>query len=160
MVQTYVANGEAVERDIKRISAAYRGHSIGMAYGGEGRDFRLTYFRPLLAFSGNPLLLDAIALMEADFAGRSFPQQTSDAVLSGQIEIWLVPKEKAPFQKSNWYAANQQIFPDGFRQLFRENFQRRDQSEFFDLWIHKGVSSEVGHLLQTSSALPRSGPTG
>jgi hypothetical protein len=119
-----------------------------MAYGGEGDIFRLTAYRPLLVFAGHPILLDVIAVMEGDFARRPLPAKTYEALAAGRISVWLVPKDQEPFQKHNWYPNHNEIFPDDFRQLFHENFRRRDRSTYYDLWFHNDIAPEVGFLLQ------------
>lgn len=147
LIQSEVADGPAISQDVQRILDAYPEHSISMAYGGEGRDFRLTSYRPLLVFAGQPVLLDVIAVMEADFAGRSLPQQTYAAVQEGRIAIWLVPKQRPPFQKNNWYPDHNPIFPQDFQDLFLANFGIRDSSQFFDLWFHNSLAENIGWVL-------------
>ena len=147
LIQFQNANGKEVVGDIQQILAAYPDHSIGMAYGGEGKGFQLTSFRPLLVFAGQPVLLDVIALMESEFAGRELPRETYEAMAAGQIGIWLVPKQRPPFEKRNWYPTQNQVFPADFRELFLANYGLRDQSRFFDLWFHRQIAPEVGAVL-------------
>jgi len=153
MTRSYTANCREVTQDISRILEAYPGQTIGMAYGGEGDIFRLTAYRPLLVFAGQPILLDVIAVMESDCAHRPLPEKTYEAIAAGQVTVWLVPKAQEPFQKHNWYPNHDEIFPDDFRQLFQENFRCRDKSAYFDLWFHNGVAPEVGSVLQGRSAV-------
>ena len=147
LIQSQVEGGREVAQDVATILAAYPDHTIGMAYGGEGKDFRLTSYRPLLVYAGQPVLIDVIAVMESDFARRNLPRQTYDAMATGRIAIWLVPRERAPFQKANWYPDHNEIFPEDFRKLFLASFTCRDRSRFFDLWFHNGLSPEVGRVL-------------
>ena len=147
MTRSYNLQSREITRDIERILAAYPDQTIGMAYGGEGEQFRLTSYRPLLIFAGQPILLDAIAVMESECSGRPLPTQTYDALASGRITVWLVPKQMEPFQKQNWYPGHNDIFPSSFRRLFHEKYRCRDHSEFFDLWFHNGVVAEVGSVL-------------
>ncbi len=147
LIQSQVEGGREIAQDVATILAAYPDQTIGMAYGGEGKDFRLTSYRPLLVYAGQPVLIDVIAVMESDFARRSLPRQTYDAMATGRIAIWLVPRERPPFQKANWYADHNEIFPADFRNLFLASFTCRDRSRFFDLWFHNGLSPEVGRIL-------------
>lgn len=135
---------DEVAGDIRNILATYPDQTIGMACGGEGEGFRLTYLRPLLVFAGQPLLLDAIAVMESEFADRPLPASTQAAVVEGRIDIWLVPRGRSPFWKRNWYPGHDLIFSEGFRKVFRQHHGLRDRSRYFDLWFHDGVPGHVG----------------
>lgn len=143
-----------VSSDIQRILAAYPGQTIAMACGGEGSSFRDTYQRPLLAFAGQPLLLDPIAVMESEFADRPLPDSTLQAVGEGRIGIWLVPRGREPFRKRNWYPDHEPIFSDEFVRLFRRHHRLRDRSEFFDLWFHDGVPAAMGAQLAAAASAP------
>jgi hypothetical protein len=147
-------HGQEISRDIDRILDSYPDCTIGMAYGGENGAYRLTSYRPLLVFAGNPVLLDAIAVMEERFSGRSLPPPTYEALATGQIAIWLVPRSREPFHKRNWYPGHEEIFPEELRRVFRRFYHLRDRSRYFDLWFHADVPAEVGALLDPGFARP------
>jgi hypothetical protein len=127
-------NAAAVLADLATIQRDNPGDTIGMACGGEGRDYELVFFRPNLIFAGQPLLMDIIAVMEGQKSGRPLPEKTYEAVANGTISLWLVPKGSPPFLKRNWYPPHQQVFPEDFLELVHRNYQLAGQSEYFDLW--------------------------
>ncbi len=121
--------------DLDTIQEQYPGRTIGMAYGGEGEQYELTFFRPSLVFDGHPLLLDAIAVMEGQRSGRDLPERTYEALIDGTIDIWLVPKGHEPFDKLNWYPPHPALFPPEFIETVRANYVHDASSDYFDLWI-------------------------
>ncbi|MCP4290760.1 MAG: hypothetical protein GY780_02855 [bacterium] len=132
----------AVSQDILKIMSDFKGLSISMACGGENQFFHNTYVRPLLVFADHPLLIDPIAVMDCHKAGMELSKNTSLAIAQGAVSIWLVPRNQKPFQKQNWYAPHEEIFPEDFILCFHKNYSNRFQSEFFDLYFWNGLARE------------------
>jgi hypothetical protein len=141
------AEAPAIEEDLAAIMAAYPDRTVGMGYGGEGLAFERTYLRPLLTFAGHPLLLDAIAVMDAERSGIDLSAATIAALETGRIGVWLVPHAQAPFVKANWYPPYREIFPPSFRKNFAEYYRLDRSTPFFDCWVWQGGEasrSEIG----------------
>lgn len=123
-----------VLRDLAWIQRTHPDDTIAMACGGEGVDYEIVFCRPSLVFAGHPLLVDVISVMESHRSGRPLPPETYEALTSGRVTLWLVPKGKTPFDKRNWYPPHEPVFPEDFIQLVKERYHLVGQSEFFDLW--------------------------
>ena len=103
-----------------------------------GGEYELTFYRPHLLFAGQPLLVDVIACMESQRSQRPLPPETYEALQSGAVQLWLVPKGGKPFQKRNWYPPHQNVFPPDFVGILHERYEKRRSSEYFDLWFFEG----------------------
>jgi hypothetical protein len=136
----------AVHRDLAQIERMYPDATIAMACGGEGSDYELVFTRASLVFAGHPLLVDVIAVMESHRSGRPLLPQTYEALTSGRVSLWLVPKGRTPFDKRNWYPPHEPVFPEDFIELVKERYVLVGQSEFFDLWEWRGSEASSSHL--------------
>lgn len=139
MAEELMAHSRDLAADIHAILDAQDGRTVGMGYGGEGPNFLVTYLRPLLAFAHQPVILDAIALMDAERADLELSAKTIAALDQGVIDVWLIPRGQEPFDKKNWYPPHHPIFPDEYRERFRANYSLESRSRFFDLWSWQGV---------------------
>lgn len=131
-------------QDVRGVMARYDGLTMGMACGGENKAFLSTWTRALLAFGGNPVLLDPISVMDSSLSGRDLASSTYDAIDEGRISLWLVPRGQEPFHKVNWYAPHLPIFPESFQRHFLAHYTPRGQSRYFDLWFWNGLPDRVG----------------
>jgi hypothetical protein len=129
------AEAPALRRDLEEILATYPDRTVAMGYGGEGISFQRTYLRPLLIFAGQPLLLDAISMMDAECADLELSPATLDALDAGRVEVWLVPRGQSPFEKKNWYPPHDEVFPAEFRERFRRHYRLDRTTRFFDCWL-------------------------
>jgi hypothetical protein len=132
----------AVTEDVTNIMQAHPGERIEMGY---SESYPLTFYRPTLVFAGNPLTLDAPALDDMQLSGLAIPQGTIDYIRSCQTQIWLIPKDDAPFVMPNIYAdarvfPARNLFEDRFRQAFLQAYQKVGSSEYYDLWACRGGS--------------------
>lgn len=125
---------EDISKDIGKVLMSYPNASIGMGYGG---DYRLTWYRPILVFAGNPYLIDAVALMDMQKAGLKIPSKTLKALDSCQIKIWLIPKGGQAFEMQNSHWPHNQLFSDEFKEIFLKRYEIREQSKYFDVWCCK-----------------------
>ncbi|PJA75571.1 hypothetical protein CO151_05075 [bacterium CG_4_9_14_3_um_filter_65_15] len=139
--------------DVQFIMDEHSDLTMGMAIAGEDRWFRSTWLKPLLVFQGNPVLLDPISVMDTAKAGVPLTQATYDAISSGRVAMWLVPRAHVPFQKMSWYDPDQPIFPADFVQNFQNCYTLREHSEYFDLWFWNGLPKgerKAGQALTTA----------
>jgi hypothetical protein len=129
--------GDRVLSDLRTVLREHPKLTVAMAYGGEGGEYELTFYRPHLLFAGQPLLVDVIACMESQRSRRPLPPETYEALQSGAVQLWLVPKGGRPFQKKNWYPPHQNVFPADFVDILLERYRQRESSEYFDLWFYE-----------------------
>ena len=107
-----------------------------MAVGYSNDRERWTFARPVLVFRGGPYVLDAPAVQEYQMSALSMPAETNDAIRKCNVEMWLFPKGAEPFKGPNVYPQLElaELFPDSFKQAFRESYERVDATSFFDVW--------------------------
>jgi len=134
LASSRMENSSAISDDIRGILAEHPDRSIGMGYSGDGNYYYLANLRPLLTFSGNPLLIDAVSLMDSRRAHREIPEATLAALDAGVIDLWLVPRGRQPFRLANWYPPHDDVFSDEVRARFSTHYRLEGHSQFFDLW--------------------------
>ncbi|MBU0742068.1 hypothetical protein KKG45_07610 [bacterium] len=134
LASSLMEHSSEITAEIGEILATHPGRTISMGYGGDGQYFHWTNLRPLLIFAGQPLLLDAISIMDSRRAYREFSPATIDAIEAGVIDLWLVPRQQQPFSLPNWYPPHEEIFPEELRTRFAEHFRLEGRARFFDLW--------------------------
>jgi Dolichyl-phosphate-mannose-protein mannosyltransferase len=126
----------AVTEDLVQLIHDHPAERIEMGY---SKTYPLSLYRPTLVFAGNPLTLDAVALDDMQLSGLSIPQGTIDYIESCGTQVWLIPKDEAPFVISNIYD-DAKIFParnlfeDRFREAFLGHYQKTGSSDYYDLW--------------------------
>ena len=125
--------------DLEEIMARYDDLKIVMACGGEASNFQITWLRPLLVFQDNPLFLDPVSVMDCCLSGQKISDETYVAMAAGEVDLWLVPRQKAPFVKQNWYPPHDPLFSDEFISKFHENYTLEGNSRYFDLWFWDGL---------------------
>jgi 4-amino-4-deoxy-L-arabinose transferase-like glycosyltransferase len=130
-----------VVNEIKAVMAAHRGETVEMGYGQSLETYRLSFFRPLLAFAGNPITVDAMTLMELRKSRVPIPPSMADPLRACKTSHWLIPKGEKPFHLKNYYAAfgtdagsRALLFDDGFREAFLDTYRLSESREFFDVW--------------------------
>lgn len=139
LVDWQLAQTRGIVSDVEGIMERYDGLSMAMAIGGEQRWDRYTWFKPLLVFRDNPVLLDPISVMDTVKSGRGLAPATYDALTEGRVALWLVPRSQIPFLKMSWYDPDVPIFPLDFQQCFRNCYTLRGQSRYYDLWFWNGL---------------------
>ncbi|MBW4417670.1 MAG: glycosyltransferase family 39 protein [Myxacorys californica WJT36-NPBG1] len=132
-----------VVQDLKRVMQVYgkseaNDNGIAMGY---GSSYPLAAYRPMLVFANNPYLLDSASLMEMQASGlNNTPENTLNAIRTCRIQSWLIPKNEKPFEVYSYYPPLQKLFSDQFKQEFRQQYERREQTEFYDVWVCKNQS--------------------
>jgi len=115
--------------ELRRIEQSSSG-TVAMGY---SRNYRLSFFRPVLVFDGQPNLLDGASAMDAAWSGRPFPRALIDAMRSCSVANWVIPSGGSPFDLPNAYG-EREVFPAEFRQAFHERYQLRESGRWFDVW--------------------------
>lgn len=136
------ARAEGAIEDIQEILRAYPDSTIGMG-DGENKNARLTDFRTLLVFAGNPYLIDAIAFMVQKGAGYQMGPNTISAIRSCRLDIWLIPAGDEPFAIDSVYSGGKYLYPEQFRETFLESYQLGERKGLFDLWFCKNSRSPI-----------------
>jgi len=139
LVDWQVQQAPNLAGDIRGIMEQYPDLTLGMACGGENNSFFCTWLRPLLVFANHPLVLEPIAVMECQLTGKEMPQEIYQALENGVVSLWLVPRDKQPFAKLNWYPPHDPVFSERFIKHFESLYSRRGQSLYFDLWFWNGL---------------------
>jgi hypothetical protein len=125
-------NSEPID-EIHQIVKSHPGITIGMGYGG---NYDLTYYRPILVYDGNPYLIDAVSVMDAEFLGKNIPPKTLEALSSCQTKLWLIPKGDVPFKLYNYFN-HRQVFSDELKSTFLTNYELKEQTKYYNLWFCK-----------------------
>lgn len=137
----YAANEYVAE--LETIATAYPDSNIYMGYG-DGSTYTTTFVRNHLVYDGNPLLVDASAIMDFQFSGIDIPQLTIDRMLADKSGVWLIPASQEPFTLVSWYLRNRGglTFDENFRAAFVENFVRIDGTTHYDVYMQPNTDLE------------------
>ena len=141
----------AVTSDLDVLMKEYPGIPMEMGYGESDLASRLSGYRPLLVFAGNPYTLDTAALDDMQLSGLEIPSSTLDYLHSCRTQIWLIPNGEQPFETQNSYSlVDSRLFPprslfsDDFRRTFLEQYRKRESTKYFDVWQCQTDSRTVG----------------
>lgn len=127
-----------VRYDLTQLMKKYHGFSIQMGYGGDSFDgYKATWFRPLLYESKNDYLLDAPAIMDMKMSGIGIPPATCAAIKEQKYDLWFTPANEIPFTMKTWYPPHGSLFGLDFSELFQENYQLIETSDYFSVWMSK-----------------------
>lgn len=124
---------QQVEADISSVLNRYKGESVHMGYGESFETYRLSYYKPLLAFAGHPMVLDAQVIMELRFAGPDLTEKLTPIFSDCRVRHWLVPKGEAPFALKSYYDGQLMLFGDAV-DVFRTHYIKTDTLSVFDVW--------------------------
>ena len=116
--------------ELKQIEAAHAG-SLAMGY---SANYRLSFFRPVLVFEGQPYSLDGASLMDWHWSGRPFPSAAVAAVRACAVDAWIIPAGAPPFELPNAYPISGDVFPDEFRRAFKDRYALERSGRWFDVW--------------------------
>jgi hypothetical protein len=125
-----------IPEDINRIMTSYPNAKIGMAYTNSAFN-PFPDYRYILVFSGNPYLIDLFTLVDLQASGRDVSRGTINALASGYMDIWLVPKGGLPFNDINNPLINKPVFTEKVGEVFLENYELRDKSKYYDIWFRR-----------------------
>lgn len=124
----------AVYQDLDEIMKALPGRSISMGYGSTETLFFSQHVMPLL-FANNPLYFNFSAMQ--CFPKKFLSEKGRQVITDRKVDVWLVPRNDAPFTIRSYYPPNPELFDDAFRNSFSANYERRGQSRFFDVYMAK-----------------------
>jgi hypothetical protein len=138
----YAANEYVAE--LESVAAAYPDSNIYMGYG-DGSTYPTTFVRNRLVYDGNPLLVDASAIMDFQFSGIGIPQLTIDRMLADGSGVWLIPAGQEPFTLVSWYLRNRGglTFDENFRTAFSENFVKVDGATHYDVYMQPASAADA-----------------
>lgn len=120
-----------VADDLKRYLATAETRDVAVGY---GEYYDVPYFRPLAVFAGGPYLIDSGALMGMVWAKNKTPPATYQAFRSCKPRIWLIQKDRVPFQFWSLYDGWEPIFEEEIRRAFQESYRKVGSTEYFDVW--------------------------
>ncbi len=96
----------AVAGDLQTVMKNHPDETIEMGYGNTvgwwNPAYRLTFFRPVLVFAGNPLTIEANAMGLMQIYGLDIPPSTLAYMQACKTQIWLIPKGQIPFGVVNF----------------------------------------------------------
>lgn len=128
---------EQVISDMTDIIQRYEKKSIAMGYGGED-NYHLTYYRPLLNFDRDVVLLEPPVLMDIARLGEVKNNKNTLELLSNcESDIWLIPKGDDPFVQKTWFAPYRNLFSKDFQNAFADNYYLLESSKYYDLYTCK-----------------------
>lgn len=120
--------------ELRSIEKQYEGNKIALGYG-ENSYIKYRNFLPYLVFSGNPLLVEVVAIMDMKAAKIPIPPATIKAIEDGMIPVWLIPAGEKPFAMG--YKDGEPMFDESFRQSFLHYYQVVEKTPHFDIWMYK-----------------------
>lgn len=121
-----------ITADIREIMARYPGRSIEMGVGTTIKNYHTTYYKTLLVLANHPYYLDAATVGEMHALGIPMAPATITRIATCADDLWLIPKGEPPFGLYSFYGG--QAFDESFREAFVSTHDRKDSSEFFDIW--------------------------
>ncbi len=129
------------EKDIKKIIETYSDFSVQMGYSDASDNTNLNTnlpsFRPLLVFAGNEYLLDKPAFADLRESGMKLSPTFLDNFEKCKNQIWLFPRGGAPFGNVEGYG--KPIFEEDFYRSFNLNFELKESTNFYDVWVCKNL---------------------
>lgn len=135
----------SVNADLDEVLREHPGELIEMGYSetpsADATVDSLALFAPKLVLAGNPDLVDAGALFDMGLSRLPIPQATLDTLHTCTVQVWLLPREKQPFELTNAYAfdmpnrfPDRHLFSAEFRQIFQSTYRLTARSRYYDLW--------------------------
>lgn len=134
------AAARACAADASRLLTKYAGRTVLTGSGGGG-DMETLYQRHLAVFAGNPIGLDAAAVMDYQRGGAGAPDfERFAAEMRARQQralVFLLPRGADPFSLTNLYDARDPAYLPEFRREFLAQFKRSEPSEFYDVYVPK-----------------------
>ena len=121
-----------VINDLRNIDRQYPELTIHMGIG-EYKDYKYTYYRPVLVYRGNPYYIDFPAYMAYQNSKMLDRKQLAQIFEACKIDIWLIPKGNIPFRMENW-SDGKPLFDQQLRNSFLNNYDQINSSKFFDIY--------------------------
>jgi len=118
---------------VAELNDAARRHDSPKAVG-YSANYRLSFFRPVLVFAGEPYALDGASVMDWHWSRRDFPPPALDAMRACAVRTWIVPAGAAAFALPNAYPIDGDAFPDELRAIFRDRYVLKESGKWFDVW--------------------------
>jgi hypothetical protein len=117
--------------ELRRLEGGYTG-PIAVGYSSA---YRQSYLRPLPVFAGQPYQIDAVALMDVEVSGDSFPQAIVDSIRRCDVNVWLIPSAGEPFGLTSAYHPGVPVFGPDFIRAFYDRYRLVERGKYFDAWV-------------------------
>jgi hypothetical protein len=123
-----------IAADVEHIAEAHPSARIEMGYSAENEAF--SYVRPVLVFRQGVYLFDAPAIQEYQMSNVAFPAAAIQAIERCDVNLWLFPKNGAPFSLRNRYPSTGHVplFPSEALRAFNQAYRRIESTDYFDIW--------------------------
>lgn len=127
---------ETVAEEVMAIARRYQGETVQMGYGQSFESYRLTFVKPVLAYAGQPVIVDSHVIMELSSVGVDVIPHLIEEFSSCRTRHWLIPKDEPPFRLKS-YNDNHLLFGKS-AETFVEHYEKTATYKYFDLWSCKG----------------------
>ena len=113
--------------EIKKILSDYPNKRINMAYGSSYNSYLISYLRPILTWDRNNFILDVPHLVSTVSNLQLNPIFLEEC----SNDAYIVLIDDQPFKSKYW---NITLFDKEFLDRFYNNFYKKKNFEFFELW--------------------------
>ena len=125
-----------ITAELRTIMSQNPGLTIEMGVGQDVVTYRNTLNRTLLVLAGHPYTFDSAVVMETSMLGIPLTDDTVAMVRGCSTDIWLIPKNEAPFAMTSYYGTP--MFGPAFIEAFRRSYKIKASFDYFDVWGCKG----------------------
>jgi len=131
----WLIDREKVAREVAEAASAYSDGSLQVGYGDSRKQYQLTFYKPILAFAGQPVSVDARVLMEAKSINFDISGRLVEELRQCRTKYWLIPKGQQPFRMRSFYSS-QDIFGSA-PEVFAARYEKTAVLKYFDVWSCK-----------------------
>lgn len=127
----------AIQQDLFELRDSLSG-SVQMGYG-ESKDYDVSFARPILYQQGQPYLIDSMSYWDMRLSQIEPSPTLLDQFRNQTSDYWLIPRDNKPFAVEVGFDLEGSFHPlfVGIDEVFEANYQRIDQSRYFDIWQAK-----------------------
>ncbi|MEE8393665.1 MAG: hypothetical protein V3R66_04915 [Rhodospirillales bacterium] len=118
--------------EIHKIIKEHEDETVQMGYGETFEGYRLSFYKPILIFAGQPGTVDAQEAMEFQSIGYDFTGRFTAQLERCETRHWLIPKGETPFMMQSYYQSVS-LF-GGAAEVFQEKYTKAETLDHFDLW--------------------------
>jgi hypothetical protein len=124
-------HGEAYAQELIEIQDTHPNDSIQMGF---GHDYGHTFYRPLLVFRQNQVLLDGATLMDLYLAKAEYTEATLEHLRHCSPSLWVFPKGDQPFDLRHVGNSETLVFRPEISSIFFEHYEKVAETPHYDLW--------------------------
>ena len=118
--------------EIHAVAERFKDDTVQMGYGESFESYRLSFYKPILMFAGQPVTVDAQEAMEFQSIGLDFTEKFIADLEACKTRHWLIPKGERPFGMQSYYGG-----PSLFGRaagVFVERYRKSDSLDHYDIW--------------------------